>query len=84
MSRPKQEVPIPAHITPEAIANRVADGWKSQHRALLVELDEELATLALRPTLVASNDAPIDKGLIGHPKPKLVVSNDLLPEVDWQ
>lgn len=84
MPRTAAPVPTPTWVTPEGLA----------HRLRLYEADRAARNgpPLTKPVLAVTNDAPIDKGLIGYPRPTLALSNDdpikidsrtLLPDVEY-
>lgn len=83
MSRPKSLVPLPAWVTQQAHARRANDLPHELRPALAVPRP---VLAPMKPILVASNAAPVDKDLIGYERPKLATSNGhpLLPDNDYR
>lgn len=84
MPRPAAPVPTPTWVTHEGLAQRAR--LAEAHRAAAEGPPRS------KPVLALTNPAPIDKGLIGYPRPALILRNDdpinldsrtLLPDVEY-
>ena len=83
MPRNKAPVLRPDWVTPQGHARRAQELPHDRRPALVVPRPVLAPT---KPILVATNAAPIDKGLIGYERPKLATSNGhpLLPDNDYR